>query len=719
MIKRTVSVPILLGAVLMLGLPPVLLVLAALSGPAAPGPPVTDSSPLAPIKQLIAQGSTLAEVYQVWQEKYVAGGGDHRVVIGLGRARGMTGDEWSAARGSVRLDLLTEQVAAEVTGLGELEADLWLVESAPHEALRPTPGDRMVRVGRLREEGGVARLATTFRPGFFRTFVPDLVAVSRAGIKPVESTLIVGTRPYFERVYTQARLETERRQAAERRPGWASWLRPTALASLFRPRAADADSTQILIANNLVSQNVGDGGDLFFRGTFSGNGRTCGTCHRAENNLVIDAEFIATLPSTDKLFVASLPPSQGGVPGLELPEVLEQFGLILENVDGAEDPTVKFVMRGVPHSESMVTSILAPADGRAPVQRTGWSGDGAPQTGALRFFSEGAVRQHFTKDLQRREGIDFVLPTVTQADKMEAYMLATGRTNELNLAQVSLTNAGANAGRALFLDNAVAKCNRCHFNAGANIQIPPDTQPTNRNFNTGVETVTNPARAVEDFPFDGGFGIADRDCDGDLVNDCFGDGTFNTTPLIEAADTAPFFHNNVAETVEDSVFFFTTSAFTNSPSGAAVGPIILTTQQINDIAAFLRVINASFNVDISIQRNSAAITLENNAGGGGGGFRDKGGEDDFNGLRQTVNTLLSLSNAEALDAIEVLTARSLHADAVTLLQSAISKNNSAINEGASNKRKQLMQQAKTDLTAAKAKFGSGLNLTMGDGNLLF
>ena len=88
-------------------------------------------------------------------------------------------------------------------------------------------------------------------------------------------------------------------------------------------------------------------------------------------------------------------------------------------------------------------------------------------------------------------------------------------------------------------------------------------------------------------------------------------------------------------------------------------------------------------------------------------------------MRQTVDTELALSNDEAQDAIDELTARNLHADAVTLLQSAISKNNQAIASNTSQTRKNLMRSAVTDLTAAKAKFGTGLTLTMGQGNLLF
>jgi hypothetical protein len=46
-----------------------------------------------------------------------------------------------------------------------------------------------------------------------------------------------------------------------------------------------------------------------------------------------------------------------------------------------------------------------------------------------------------------------------------------------------------------------------------------------------------------------------------------GDGTFNTPPLVEAADTGPLFHNNSVETVEGAVAFYNGAAFNNSPAG--------------------------------------------------------------------------------------------------------------------------------------------------------
>jgi hypothetical protein len=250
---------------------------------------------------------------------------------------------------------------------------------------------------------------------------------------------------------------------------------------------------------------------------------------------------------------------------------------------------------------------------------------------------------------------------------------------------------------------------------------------TNNNFNTGVETVFNPARTIESFPFDGGFGTANRDCDGNNVNDCFGDGTFNSVPLVEAADTGPFFHNNVAETIEDAITFFTTAEFASSPAGGGTA-IPLTVTEIDNLGKFLRVINAAFNNDIAIQRTDAGLSLQD-----GGNDEAKspceeaafgentncGGGDDPNGKKDTIDELLRLANVEAQDAIDVLSAKGLHSDAVALLQSGISKNEAAIAENANFTRVFLIMGALSDFLNAKTKYGTGLNLTMGEGNLLF
>ncbi len=454
---------------------------------------------------------------------------------------------------------------------------------------------------------------------------------------------------------------------------------------------ADAASPQarILVSHGLVSQAVADGSDLFFRETFGGNGRTCSTCHRVEDNMGLDVEFIATLPPDDKLFIAEHPASEGGVPGLERPALLRAHGQILMNSDGFENPTSKFVMRSSPHTLSLATSLKGD-DFRGVTQRTGWSGDAAPGNGALRLLPVAAVKQHFTRSLNRLEGVDFVLPTEAQLDSMEAFMMALGRLQDIDLSKVSPTDPVAKAGQGPFFF-----CQSCHSNAGA-------TQfGTNLNVNTGIEKAPDPSQATEPHPHDGGFGSAvlpNLDCDGDGSRDCFGDGSFNVPPLIEAADTAPFFHNHRARTLEEAVTFYTT----DDAFGGA--PFPMSEKDVQNLAAFLRVLNASFNAAISIQRNSAALSLE------------ASGDKD---ARSTVNMLLALANSEATDAVEVLGTRKLNPQTVRLLRRAISKNARAMAAKPANTRQALIRGALKDFTTAKAQLGTGMDFVLGEGNLLF
>ena len=173
---------------------------------------------------------------------------------------------------------------------------------------------------------------------------------------------------------------------------------------------------------NLVAR----GRDLFFNETFNGNGRTCGTCHRAEENFTLTREFIATLPQSDPLFVAETNPDL--MQNFENPRLMRELGLIVENQDGFDDLANNFNMRGIPHTLGLPLSIGTP---EAP--RTGWSGDGSPGDGSLRSFATGAVIQHFTKTTNRIAGMDFRLPTDDELDAMEAFQLSLGRQTELSL----------------------------------------------------------------------------------------------------------------------------------------------------------------------------------------------------------------------------------------------------------------------------------------------
>jgi hypothetical protein len=277
--------------------------------------------------------------------------------------------------------------------------------------------------------------------------------------------------------------------------------------------------------------------------------------------------------------------------------------------------------------------------------RTGWSGDGAPADGSLRSFAVGAVIQHFTKRLDRVAGVDFRLPTDEELDALEAFQLSLGRQEDLKL-PLPLKGSVAARGQSIFMDDDLGKCNLCHGNAGATASIGGNNLG-NANFNTGVEDLPDqPARDVgELFPRDDGFRTP-------------GDSTFNTPPLVEAADTGPFFHNNSVQTIEGAVAFYDGEAFNNSPAGrflARTDPegasIELDATQIVAVAAFLRVLNGLENIREALQDLELAD---------GFGFFER---------RQAVE-MLERAGHETDDAIAVLAGAGLHPDAVTELRKA-------------------------------------------------
>lgn len=415
---------------------------------------------------------------------------------------------------------------------------------------------------------------------------------------------------------------------------------------------------------------IARGRDLFFNETFSGNGRTCGSCHRAENNFTIDPAFIATLPADDPLFVAEFNPNLRQ--NFENPRLMREFGLIVENLDGFDSLATRFTMRGVPHTLGMRHSV---ASAQGP--RTGWSGDGAPGDGSLRSFAIGAVIQHFTKTLNRVAGVDFRLPTDEELDALEAFQLSLGRQEEVPL-PLPLKSVVAARGQAIFNDPAGGKCFACHFNAGANGAPAIFGQNAgNLNFNTGVEELPDqPADLTGELvPPDDGFGVP-------------GDSTFNTPSLIEAADTGPFFHNNSVETLEGAVAFYDGESFNNSPAGQLIitatgSGIELDATQIVAISAFLRVLNVLENIREAVGQLEL-ITMNRFLGG------------------RTAEAVLLQAVHETRDAEAVLVGGGLHPQAVHLLRRAERLIHQAAKKKGSSRR-DLAERAIQQLAAARAE----------------
>ncbi|MET0214370.1 MAG: hypothetical protein ABW292_15270 [Vicinamibacterales bacterium] len=419
---------------------------------------------------------------------------------------------------------------------------------------------------------------------------------------------------------------------------------------------------------------ISQGARAFNEETFDGNGRTCATCHPSSNNFTIDPAFIATLPAQDPLFVAEFNPA---LAELERPQLMRQFGLILENLDGLSDPTHRFVMRGVPHTLGLQASLDKDSSmgTGAPTQMTGWSADGAPSTGSLRDFAIGAVIQHFTKSLARKEHQDFNLPSEHQLDTLEAFQLSLGRTADMELSKITFVNADLNTGKGLFINGGgdpafTGTCNFCHTNGGA---LSAGLGNQNRNFNTNVEAVTHPARGVQTYPVDGGFGQLPANSDGS-----FGNRAFNTPSLLEAADTPPFFHNNVALTLEEAVGFYSGPEF----NAVAVGKFKFDSTQNQQIANFLRGMNTLQNINVARRELLEVLLLSSNP-------------------QREVRTRLQTAADETQDATEVLTGAKLYPLAVKELAAAKTAIEQALKASDPTQRRSLVQQGAARLLSAR------------------
>jgi hypothetical protein len=388
---------------------------------------------------------------------------------------------------------------------------------------------------------------------------------------------------------------------------------------------------------------------------------------------MIDPAFIASRPANDPLFVAEFNPA---LAQLERPQLMRSFGLILENLDGLDNPTVKFVMRGVPHTLGLQVSLERDVTQTpTPREMTGWSGDGAPNTGSLRDFAIGAVTQHFTRRLNRVAGTDFKLPKEHQLDAMEAFQLSLGRDRDFVLANITFQDPNVQTGKTLFLNgtgdpNAGGICANCHGNAGA---LAANGQ--NRNFNTNVEDVVHPARSIQNFPKDGGFG---RTNNGDGT---FGNRAFNTASVVEAADTAPFFHNNLTDTLEGVLQFYTGPEF-NLPRAPAARFVFNTTQR-EQLTGFMRAINVLQNIDVAKRELKEIL-------------------DNRGNPPQEQATRLQTAFEETDDSITVLNQGGIFPAAVTTLTEARNLIAQAQFTGDSSQKRALIQQAVTKLNQARA-----------------
>lgn len=579
-------------------------------------------------------------------------------------------------KGEVLVDTKTGLLSAKIFNPEDKPLSLYLTRNGARLYEQTAEADKsVIKAGDFDANG---YLSTSVKSLLSTGFQFEQFVVAEADALPLKDPLLAGSASLFQRLYASEKSQQEDTHS----------LIPVAQASV--------PSVFPEVFNTLVAE----GEDLFFNEGFAGNGRNCGTCHPAENNFTIDVPFIRSLPRRDPLFVAEFVPAlifghpanldENGRPQrFENPALMRSFGLIVENVDGLGDVENRFTMRSVQHNIGMTVSVDArPQSLTPPEQRTGWSGDGAPvgvvggvvTSGRLRDFIVGAIVQHYPKTMARSfDGPrpDFRAPTPRELDALEAFIFSIGRKAELQITpgspnELILANQDAETGKTLFINGAGTGpgCGGCHGQAGANILAGPNQG--NANINTGVEAflqnnLNNRRINIpgEPRPVDGGFGLnPDGTFDGltpqpGFTNENFGDMRFNTVSVVESADTAPFFHNNIATTVEDSIRFYNTQEFID-----AVGAgIPFDDRQVAQVAAFMRAINALDNIE-----NHAMVQARRAR----------------RALRQTpvnnpvITRILEICIADTEDAIQVLRRSRLHSSGPAEVNAVVALNQAVL-----------------------------------------
>ena len=259
--------------------------------------------------------------------------------------------------------------------------------------------------------------------------------------------------------------------------------------------------------DKLISQ----GAKLFFEETFSGNGRTCGTCHPANNNFTIDPAFIATRPANDPLFVAEFNPA---LAQLERPALMRSVRL---------DP-------GEPRRFQQSHDEVRDAGRAAHARPAGLTRAGhEPGAGAacgddrlVRRWRAGNGLVARVRDRRRDSAFHEAARSASRAPTSSCrrstswmpwkpFSCRSAGDKDFDLSKITFRarRSNLNTGKNLFINgggnpNFGGTCNFCHTNGGA---LSAGLQNQNRNFNTNVEDRLHPARTqVQKFPKDGGFG---------------------------------------------------------------------------------------------------------------------------------------------------------------------------------------------------------------------
>jgi cytochrome c peroxidase len=607
----------------------------------------------------MADPDALITAFDHYVSTLSSSGAGRVLMMPLTSLRGLTNESFNAG-GTVRIDLGDGSVVSQIQGLPSADSfDLWLIDNQAGvgQTTFAESQDVLLKVGTYSWTAGQHTLAVTVGSPLMSGFFADRAFVVRSNQSPLGAFVLTGSSTTFDRlIHRQVRFVGEENAAV------------------------GFDPTAPLTRANDFAKLVAQGRQVFLNEKFGGNGRTCGTCHVESNNFTIDPKFISSLPQSDPLFVAETNPA---LASLESPSLMRQLGLILVNADGFV-PQRNFTLRSVQNVQALANSTTRPDANFAadftsngqnadPPERLGWGNDGAP----LRDFALVAIAQHATRTLARKAGIDFRPTTDPEADALVAYQLALGRQQDFDLPSLELTSTQAATGKTLYLDTGNVterghkNCNACHFNGGgtAAFSLNPQVGSPRLDGNPHGGNIAAPTK-VNEIPLalalglrDGGFGQIFLPLFGSFGNNqdigppvgLVQAEEFNSPPVVESADTAPFFHNHTAEDLESSVAFYGTSAFQEGlfSIGRRFIPVTISQDpkdpEVQAISAFLRILNALENIRSSISVADRGRTMMK--------------EED-------ARELAALALAETVDAIEVLSEGALAENHEAAVQAA-------------------------------------------------
>ena len=537
-----------------------------------------DAQPLTRAAQ--AEADSADALVARWGADYAEHDLDTRTPIHLGFARAFS-RHFTKASGTAELNFRTGQVTVAVAHLDPLPSgsayEVWLVTQVegPGNTARVDlgpAGDKILSLGALSAEGS---LLTSVGAAMLAGFPVDMAVVMRVA-RDAEPEYVIGGMQSI-------RFQIGREAISPR-----SDVAKSAL-GILEVGVLAAEPPQS--GGKKLAALIAQGRDLFFNGTFGGNGRTCGTCHQATRDLTIDLDFIASLPATDPLFVAesnpNLPdfdPANPTTPAFEdagPAGLMRTRALTLENingfdVDGAGLLLFPPVFRATP--------ALFNLEFTAPYGLS----DCCPD---LQNFSAGAVIQHFTKTLNRVAGVDFVLPTAAELRALEAFQLSnrspangnfkiSGRNSLLSTAAdkgATNTTRPEIRGRDLFL---TVGCTTCHTGTVLSGAVT--------NVNTGIEalegTLANRTPTVD---IGDGLGLFQiPQLFGLRKQHFFHTGLVGNNTVVIAGET-PRFAN-----LRQAVGFYVSASFAGSPEGQFFPAILaLTAANLDDIAHFLEKIS--------------------------------------------------------------------------------------------------------------------------------